>query len=168
MNQLAEMWLRDEADPRVHGTVKEVVRERFEREAPALRALPAVSDGPVGLIGYSRGAFLAVSVAGSTPGVEAVVDFYGGGGGGTDTLEDEVRAFPPVLILHGDADDVVPVRFAYALRDAVVAENGQAEIHVYSDVGHAFNAPYSSTYSESAAQDAFGRTVAFLRRHLGR
>jgi transposase len=42
MNQLAEIWLRDEADQRVHGTVKEVVRERFEREAPTLRALPAV------------------------------------------------------------------------------------------------------------------------------
>lgn len=132
-----------------------------------IRELPAVSDGPVGLIGYSRGAFLAVSVAGSTPGVKGVVDFCGGGGGGTDSLEEEVHDFPPVLILHGDADDVVPVSFAYALRDAVLAEKGQAEIHIYSDVGHAFNAPYSSTYAESAAKDAFRRTVAFLRRRLG-
>ena len=30
MNQLAEQWLRDEADERVHGTVKEIVRERFD------------------------------------------------------------------------------------------------------------------------------------------
>lgn len=42
MNQLAELWLRDEADERVHGTVKEIVRERFAREAPKLRPLPAV------------------------------------------------------------------------------------------------------------------------------
>ena len=42
MNQLAEQWLRDEADERVHGTVKEVVRERFAREAPTLKPLPAV------------------------------------------------------------------------------------------------------------------------------
>jgi transposase len=42
MNQLAEQWLREEADPRVHGTVKEVVTERFEREAPALGSLPPV------------------------------------------------------------------------------------------------------------------------------
>lgn len=41
MNQLAEQWLRDEADQRVHGTVKEVVAERFEREKGALKALPA-------------------------------------------------------------------------------------------------------------------------------
>jgi transposase len=41
LNQLAELWLREVADPRFHGTVKEVVAERFAREAPALRALPA-------------------------------------------------------------------------------------------------------------------------------
>jgi transposase len=40
MNALAEKWLREEADPRMHGTVKEVVSERFKREAPALSALP--------------------------------------------------------------------------------------------------------------------------------
>lgn len=42
MNQLAEQWLREEADERLHGTVKEIVRERFAREAPALGPLPAV------------------------------------------------------------------------------------------------------------------------------
>jgi transposase len=41
LNQLAEQWLREEADPRVHGTVHEVVAERFAREAPTLRPLPA-------------------------------------------------------------------------------------------------------------------------------
>lgn len=40
LNQLAERWLTEEADRRVHGTVKEVVAERFEREKPALKALP--------------------------------------------------------------------------------------------------------------------------------
>lgn len=41
LNQLAEQWLVQEADERVHGTVKEVVRERFERERPHLGSLPA-------------------------------------------------------------------------------------------------------------------------------
>ena len=40
LNQLAEQWLREEADQRRHGTVHEVVAERFEREAPTLVALP--------------------------------------------------------------------------------------------------------------------------------
>lgn len=42
LNQLAEQWLRTEADQRVHGTVKEVVTARFEREAATLQPLPKV------------------------------------------------------------------------------------------------------------------------------
>lgn len=42
LNQLAEKWLAEIADRRVHGTVKEVVAERFEREKPALTPLPTV------------------------------------------------------------------------------------------------------------------------------
>jgi transposase len=41
LNQLAEQWLREEADRRVHGTVHEVVAARFAREAPTLQPLPA-------------------------------------------------------------------------------------------------------------------------------
>ena len=41
LGQLLEAWLLEEADQRLHGTVKEVVAERFERERPALMPLPA-------------------------------------------------------------------------------------------------------------------------------
>lgn len=42
LNQLAEQWLREEADRRVQGTVKEVVEVRFKREQPKLKALPPI------------------------------------------------------------------------------------------------------------------------------
>jgi transposase len=42
MNELACMWLTEEADMRMHGTVKEIVKERFLRETPALGPLPLV------------------------------------------------------------------------------------------------------------------------------
>lgn len=41
LNQLGAQWLAEEADQRVHGTVKEVVAERFARERPFLGPLPA-------------------------------------------------------------------------------------------------------------------------------
>ncbi len=41
LNQVAAQWLREEADQRRHGTVHEVVAERFEREAPTLAPLPS-------------------------------------------------------------------------------------------------------------------------------
>lgn len=40
LNQLAEQWLAEEADPRVQDTVKEVVWVRFQREWPHLGPLP--------------------------------------------------------------------------------------------------------------------------------
>jgi transposase len=39
LNQLAERWLAEEADQRVHGTLKEVVIERFACEQPSLQPL---------------------------------------------------------------------------------------------------------------------------------
>jgi transposase len=42
MNALAARWLGEEADLRLHGTVKEIVAERFSREAPTLGPLPVV------------------------------------------------------------------------------------------------------------------------------
>jgi transposase len=46
LNQLAEQWLAEEADPRVHGTVKEVVAERFAREVPFLGPCPISATTP--------------------------------------------------------------------------------------------------------------------------
>jgi hypothetical protein len=42
LNQLAEVWLAAEADQRLQSTVKEVVSQRFAREASQLQPLPAV------------------------------------------------------------------------------------------------------------------------------
>jgi transposase len=42
LNQMAEHWLREEADQRLQSTVNEVVAQRFEREKPALKALPKI------------------------------------------------------------------------------------------------------------------------------
>ena len=42
LNQLLEKWLAEVADVRVHGTVKEVVKERFCREQEALQSLPPI------------------------------------------------------------------------------------------------------------------------------
>jgi carboxymethylenebutenolidase len=136
------------------------------RAVEYLQSLPQVDGEPIGLVGFSRGAFLAVSVASSVPGVGAVVDFYGGGGGGPASLPEDVEGLPPLLILHGDADKIVPLKFAFELRDAVTAAGGEVELHVYPGAGHVFNLSYSSTYREEAARDAHKRTVEFLRKWL--
>jgi carboxymethylenebutenolidase len=130
-----------------------------------LHARTHASGCPIALVGYSLGAFLAVSVASSVPGIRAVVEFFGGGY--AETLKDDVRHFPPLLILHGEADSVVPISSAYRLRDAVIAAGGQVEMHVYPGAEHGFNAPWSPMYSAAEAADSMTRAVEFLARQLG-
>jgi len=133
-----------------------------------LRTQPFVISDGIGLVGFSRGAFLAVSVASSTPGVEAVVNYSGGIDTSGQALETQVRRFPPLLILHGDADTLVPVARAHQLREAVIAHGGEVEMRIYPGAHHAFSATFSLDYSEAAALDSFGRTVEFLRRQLSK
>ncbi len=141
---------------------------RTVQEAGAfLQGLPSVAGRRLALVGYSRGGFLAVSVAASMPSVAAVVDFYGGGGGGTLTLEEEVQGLPPLLIIHGERDSVVPVSFAEALRAAALAAGGQVEAHLLPNADHAFNAPWSPTYSRESDEESFQWATVFLQAHLG-
>ena len=101
------------------------------------------------------GAFIGLSVAAHDPRVRAVVDFFGG-------LPDEIAAsstrLAPTLILHGDADAIVPVSEAHKLRAALEARAVPHEIRIYPGEGHIF--------SPLAAIDAAGRTMTFLSRHL--
>lgn len=152
LGQALHMW------PHWQAAVRRAVRWLDEQ--------PSVSNGHIGLVGFSRGAFLAVSVGSSIPSAKAVVDFYGGVTTRTASVEEQVRNFPPLLILHGEADTIVPPRFAYDLKQAVISHGGEVEMHIYPGAHHAFNGTFSPTYSEMAAVDSFRRTVEFLKSRL--
>ena len=127
---------------------------------------PSVTRGSVGLLGYSLGAILSVSVAASIPEVKAVVSFFGCGSEDKEELESQVRNFPPLLILHGEEDQAIHVSAAYALRDAVLAQGGEVEMKIYPGAGHGFNGPWLPNYSKEYDMDSFQRTVDFFRRKL--
>ena len=82
------------------------------------------------------------------------------------SLEEETRHFPPLLILHGEADSSIPVGEAYRLRDAVIAQGGEVEMHIYLGAEHSFCAPWSPKYSEPEAVDSQKRAIEFLARKL--
>jgi carboxymethylenebutenolidase len=112
--------------------------------------------GPaVGLVGFSLGAYLSLAVAAQDERVGAVVDVFGGL---HDLLVPGVTRLPPVLILHGDADPVVPVSEAHKLEKLLQRLGTPHEKHIYPGLGHAFYG--------AAAEDAFRRMAAFLTRHL--
>lgn len=114
----------------------------------------SVDPNRIALLGFSLGAYLALAVASLEPRVKAVVDFFGG-------LPEELHGFvrmPPVLILHGEQDRVVPVAEAKRLQQLLERSGSVYEIQLYPEAGHGFGG--------LQLFDAGRRTVEFLRKHL--
>ncbi len=109
------------------GTVKAAVR--------FTRGLPDVDPERVCLVGFSLGGFVAMSLLATEPdlGLAAVVECFGGL---PRELRGELRKAPPVLIFHGDQDDVVPVQEAHALRSLLQEKRCRVESHIFPGCGH--------------------------------
>ena len=55
---------------------------------------------------------------------------------GPDRLLAEVRSRPPVLLIHGDADEVLPIAALPEAQDALRAAGIEVESHVRPGLGH--------------------------------
>ena len=132
--------------------------------ATYLRGHAAVAPKKVGVIGFCMGGQLALFGAQEHPDViDAAVDFYGIH---PRVTIDSARMTRPVQGHFGVHDKGVPLPVVNALRDAINAAGGAMETHEY-DAGHAFfNDARPTVYNAACAELAWGRTLAFLRKHL--
>lgn len=127
----------------------------------ALRGLPQCT-GRVASLGYCLGGRLSYQVAAGTD-VNAAVCYYGGGI--HTALADAPKIKAPILFHFAEKDGFIPlaavdaVRKTFAGRDNVMLE-------VYAGVDHGFNCWDRSSYDQTAAALARGRTLAFLATNL--
>lgn len=73
----------------------------------------------------------------------------------------------PVLGLYGAKDDSIPQDTVETMRQALRAANATAEIVVYPQADHAFNADYRASYHEESAKDGWQRMLAWFAQHGG-
>lgn len=71
----------------------------------------------------------------------------------------------PVLGLYGGQDNSIPQDSIESMRQALRAANAKAEIIVYPDAGHAFNADYRPSYHAESAKDGWQRMLAWFRQN---
>ena len=71
----------------------------------------------------------------------------------------------PVLGLYGEADQGIPVSQVEKMKDALKAADKTAEIKIYPGAPHGFHADYRPSYRQEAAEDAWQRMEAWLKRY---
>ena len=112
--------------------------------------------GPEALavFGFSQGAMMALHVLPRRAQAVAGIVACSGRLLAPERLAAEARAKPPVLLMHGDRDEVVPFADMGAAGDALVAAGFETYAHVMQDAGHGI------------APDGLGSALGFLHGHL--
>jgi len=123
------------------------------RALDAIARSPGVRDERFGVIGFSKGAYLALAVSADEPRVSAVVALYGGLTGASE----RAKSFPPALVMHGDRDDMVPVDNAQQIARSLRGVGANVTVHIYPGQKHGFTG--------AALADSVERSVAFMRAH---
>ncbi len=86
--------------------------------------------------GFSQGAMTALHVGlRRRPGPAAILAFSGMLVG-RNRLADEIESHPPVLIVHGTDDEIMPVARAAEAEAALTAEGIDVQAHVLEGLGH--------------------------------
>ena len=114
-----------------------------------------MTHGQMVLFGFSQGTMMSLHVAPRRS--EAVAGIVGFSGRllQPEALADEAVVKPPVLLVHGDQDDLVPVQSLQEAGNALVEAGFEVYAHIMKGTGHGI------------APDGLSVALAFIRDRLG-
>ena len=107
------------------------------------------------LVGFSQGTMMALQVGLRRKAALAGIVGFSGRLLRPERLAAEIASKPPVLLVHGDEDAMVPVASLAEAKDALTAAGVPVRTHVSRGVGHGI------------APDGLGLAVGFLKETLG-
>ena len=107
------------------------------------------------LVGFSQGTMMALHVGLRRPVAVAGIVGFSGRLLEPERLAGEITAKPPVLLVHGDADPMVPYASMAEAAAALAAAGVPVATHTSPGVGHGI------------APDGLRLAVAFIRERLG-
>jgi carboxymethylenebutenolidase len=150
----------DEARPLFQKLDREANTRNFVAAVAYLKTGPQAT-GKVACMGFCWGGGVTNQVAVSSPDLAAAVPFYG-----MQPPAEDVPKIKAAMLIHYAGDDQrinagIPA-FEEALKKAGIAY----EIHMYEGAKHAFMNDTGANYNKEAAELAWKRTVAFLKKTL--
>lgn len=147
--------------PRFDGSTEAQARAGLLQSAADLNAfadqrLAHEGLGPEALafVGFSQGAMMSLHVAPRRPVAPAAVVAISGRLIAPELLAAEMLSKPPILVMHGDQDEVVPFQEMALAADALSEAGIDTYGHVMQGMGHGIS------------QDGLGTMLGFLKQFL--
>ena len=100
-----------------------------------------LTDSALALVGFSQGTMMSLHVGLRRAAAPAAIVGYSGmlvvpEDIDPDTFADEIRSRPPVLLVHGDQDQLIPVQALMHAAQGLAALEIPVEWHISPGVGH--------------------------------
>ncbi|WFE73594.1 alpha/beta hydrolase [Roseinatronobacter sp. S2] len=113
-----------------------------------------LAPGALALVGFSQGTMISLHVAPRRKDALAGIVGFSGRLMQPEHLADDALSHPPVLLVHGDQDEVVPPQSLSEAADALTAAGFETYAHVSKGTGHGI------------AHDGLSLALSFLRDKL--
>lgn len=120
----------------------------------ACLAEAGLTNANLALVGFSQGAMISLHIAPRRAHAVAAVVAISGRLLQPEALAAAVKVKPPVLLIHGDQDPVVPFESMQAASDVLVANGFETYAHVMRGTGHGI------------ANDGLSAALGFLAERL--
>ena len=123
--------------------------------------------------GFCMGGRIAFLTACRNSDVKATAPYYGGGmvtsrqPGATPPIAYVEGLKGPVLAFFGGKDAFIPIAEVDQFRDALKNAGKAADVVLYADADHGFMCDDRPSYHPQHAKEAFAKTIAFFKQHLG-
>jgi phospholipase/carboxylesterase len=95
-----------------------------------------LDESRTALVGFSQGTMMALHVGLRRARPLAGIVGFSGMLAGPEVLEAEIRSRPPVLLAHGDRDEMLPHMLSHRAAQVLEQNGVQVGLHVAEGVGH--------------------------------
>jgi carboxymethylenebutenolidase len=130
-----------------------------------LKSVPEVDPTRIGITGFCMGGSYALMLPCVNPEIQVAVPFYGQVPNPDSPIQ---KLACPVLYIYGEDDGWITKADVQRLAAALKTYSKPGEIKTYPGAPHAFFRDTDpSVYRPDAAKDAWARTTAFFKQHLG-
>jgi len=142
MSPVGRQWfpltMRDPAERWKGVTQARPLLDAFLDAELARHQLPSSA---LALVGFSQGTMMALHTGLRRQAAPAAIVGYSGllvleGGKGPESLGAEARSRPPILLIHGEADDLIPVTSLFEAAETLAAAEIPCEWHLSLGLGH--------------------------------